>query len=233
MKTYTQLNEMLTGRNKDRKKLGNNTYAERRGDAIAIRLHDTDILTFNPDGSIVCTSGGWKTSTTKDRLNAFAPVRIWQKSGRWFLGDGLEFQDGLTITARGEIKGAKPASEAEKEKKLQKRIAAYCEKLCAALPLPRPGAGDCFYCQMREVNTGLPLSECTHDTTHLDSHLEENYFVPSLVWRALEKAGCNPQGGGSFWFESAFGAPNQPETFRKRVASFVRKYIRSQYGIAN
>lgn len=237
MKTYQQLNESLTGRNQQRRKLANNTYAERReADAIAIRLHDTDILTFRPDGSVICNTGGWKTHTTKDRLNEYLPVRIWQKAGRWFLGENgktVEFADGMIIHADGTIAGAKSQSSADQEKALQKRIKAYCEGLKKALPLPRPGAGDCFYCAMREVTTGNPLGECNHDTSHLDSHMEENYFVPSLVWRALEKGGCNPQGAGCAWFDVAFGDGRLTKQFGSdTVVRMVRKYMRRQYGLA-
>jgi hypothetical protein len=135
MTTYSSLNAQLAGRNAQRCKLANNTYAERRGEAIAIRLHATDILTFNPDGSIVANTGGWKTLTTKDRFNQFLPVRIWQKAGRWFLGDNgktVEFADGLTIQADGSITGAKAeSSEAMKTKyfKTWKEACAYCASL--------------------------------------------------------------------------------------------------------
>jgi len=199
-------------------------------------LHATDVLTFKPDGSIICNTGGWKTHTTKERLNEYLSVRIWQKSGRWFLGSNgstVEFQDGLTIAPDGTITGAKPQSQADEEKALQKRIAAYCKGLKAALPLPHPGAGDCFYCQMHEVKTGLPLGECSHNTDHLLSHMEENYFVPSLVWTALERGGCNPQGAGCAWFGVAFGDGRMTKQFGgETVARMVRKYIRRQFGLA-
>jgi len=234
--TIETLNALLTGRNAQRRKLANNTYAERRDDgSIAIRLHQTDIATFKTDGSIVANTGGWKTHTTKERLNEYLPARIWQKSGRWFLGENgktLEFADGLTFHADGSITGAKPESEVDAEKKLQKRIAAYCAGLVSALPLPKPDAGDCFYCQMREVKTGLPLGECNHDTGHLESHLEENYFVPSLVWRALEMGGCNPQGGGSAYFMAAFSKDNFGDFSKKTVGKMVKKYLRRQFGLA-
>jgi len=236
MTTYNSLNSQLTGRNAQRRKLANNTYAERRDNgAIAIRLHETDIATFNADGSIVANTGGWKTHTTKDRLNEYLPVRIWQKSGRWFLGDNgstVEFQDGLTIDANGKITGGKPQSQADKEKKLQKRIADYCKALALALPLPIPGAGDCFYCQLREVKTGNPLGEAMGNPDHILTHFEEKYFVPSLVWRALEFCGCQPQGGGCFWFEVAFGKSMMPISQRQHVAKFVRKYLRRQFKLA-
>jgi hypothetical protein len=80
----------VTGKKSDhRKKLANNTYAERRGfrvyDAqpdngeseerprIAIRLHGTDILTFWPDGSFRVNNGGWSTMTTHQRINDYIP----------------------------------------------------------------------------------------------------------------------------------------------------------------
>lgn len=233
---YETLNAQLTGRNEKCRKLANNTYAERKDDgSIAIRLHQTDIAVFKPDGTIVANTGGWKTHTTKDRLNEYLPARIWQKSGRWFLGENgttIEFADGLTFHPDGTITGAKPTSQADEEKKLQKRITAYCAGLVAALPLAKPGAGDCFYCQMREEKTGKPLGECAHDTSHLDSHLEENYFVPSLVWNALEMNGCNPQGGGSAYFMAAFSENNFGDFTKKTVGKMVKKYLRRQFGLA-
>jgi hypothetical protein len=234
MTNYQTLDSQLTGRNAQRRKLANNTYAERKDDgSIAIRLHATDIVTFNRDGSIVANSGGWKTSTTKDRLNQYLPVRICQKSGRWFIADNgntIEFQDGLTIASDGSISGAKPQADADNEKQLQKRIANYCTALKVALPLPAPSAGDCFYCAMREVKSKLPLGECNHDTSHLESHFEENYFVPSLVWRSLEFAGCNPSGGGCAWFEFAFGKSTPNSWQSNQIAKFVKKYLRRQFG---
>lgn len=54
--------------------------------AIRLRLHLTDILTFLPDGSTVVNSGGWKTVTTKARLNDWLPFgwRLVQSAGQWY-----------------------------------------------------------------------------------------------------------------------------------------------------
>jgi len=43
-------------------------YERENGDRV-IRLHLTDIVTFRPDGTIMLNSGGWKTITTKTRMN--------------------------------------------------------------------------------------------------------------------------------------------------------------------
>lgn len=37
--------------------------------AKAIEHHNTDIVTFLPDGDIVLNSGGWYSKTTKERIN--------------------------------------------------------------------------------------------------------------------------------------------------------------------
>lgn len=75
--SYTDLDQRLTGRCRERRKVANNTYAERRGDDIALRLHQTDVVTFHPDGSITLNTGGWYTVTTKDRMNNALPKGTW------------------------------------------------------------------------------------------------------------------------------------------------------------
>lgn len=75
----------LTGRCKDSRKLCNNTYLCRRDeDAVAVRLHSTDVVTFFSDGRIEISTGGWNTITTKDRINACWKGRVWSESGHMF-----------------------------------------------------------------------------------------------------------------------------------------------------
>src|ERR1700722_12560336 len=59
-------------------------YQRPNGDTC-IRLHRTDVVTRRSDGLIILTSGGWQTTTTKDRLNTYGPdgVAIFQKRGEW------------------------------------------------------------------------------------------------------------------------------------------------------
>lgn len=82
------------GRSKDSRKIANNTWLERRGDhEIAVRLHGTDVVTFHDDGSVTFRTGGWNTSTTRARLNAYAPAgaQFFTRKGRmYFTGKGFE-----------------------------------------------------------------------------------------------------------------------------------------------
>lgn len=97
--TYHTLNTLLlSGRNKFRHKLAHNTYAWRMPNCdIAIRLHNTDILTFRSDGTVIYRTGGWRTVTTKARLNRFgAPGhRIYQHKFNWFINNE-PFYEGYT-----------------------------------------------------------------------------------------------------------------------------------------
>lgn len=84
--TYNQAIEKLG--NKEQKKIANNTYLVRRNDgAVAVRLYATDILTFRPDRTVVLETNGWRSVTTKARLNDYMPVyRIVQIKGAWYYG---------------------------------------------------------------------------------------------------------------------------------------------------
>lgn len=65
-----------TGREMERRKIQNNTYLVRLDeDTIGLLLHRTYIATYHRDSSVVLDSGGWRTYTTKDRLNGW--VRGW------------------------------------------------------------------------------------------------------------------------------------------------------------
>jgi len=65
------------------KVLADNTVEYKKPDGTTvIRFHHTDIIETAPDGTITLNSGGWKTMTTKDRMNSFQNVtRIVQEKG--------------------------------------------------------------------------------------------------------------------------------------------------------
>lgn len=68
--------------------IAHNTTATRGPDGWDIRYHGNLIATLFPDGRVYLSSAGWQTTTTKDRLNRFAPpgFRIWQEAHVWFYG---------------------------------------------------------------------------------------------------------------------------------------------------
>lgn len=111
---YAEADAKLTGRCRYSRKLENNTYLERQegSDAIRLRLHSTDILTFYKSGIIVVNTGGWNTVTTRARLNAYLP-RPWgvhaERGATILNGNDISpsvvLSNHATIQPNGKIKG--------------------------------------------------------------------------------------------------------------------------------
>tara|TARA_Y100000389_G_scaffold196279_1_gene228963 strand:+ start:2184 stop:2477 length:294 start_codon:yes stop_codon:yes gene_type:complete len=67
--------------------LPNVTVMKLFGNEIAYRYND-------PERTLSVTNCGFKTNTTKERLNAISGVNIQQKKGKWFL-NGKEWNGNL------------------------------------------------------------------------------------------------------------------------------------------
>ena len=98
--TYKEAVKMVKGKSSaSKRKIGNNTRAEILPDgSVAIILHATPVVTIHPDDSATIRSGGWRTSTTKDRINKYSPIRIYQKNFEWFFENHVPFTDGTVVT---------------------------------------------------------------------------------------------------------------------------------------
>lgn len=118
MLMYDEARDMMSKARNGRKKLANNTYLVRlaprdvpgRWDTdaphYAVRLHQTDVVTMHPDGTYTLDSGGWKTTTTKDRINRYAPHSLYaEKQEWWYRANGIRyrFQDGMVVTLTGVV----------------------------------------------------------------------------------------------------------------------------------
>lgn len=226
---YIKADSLLTGRNRDSRKLANNTYLVRKGEGqIAIRLHATDILTLREDGGIEVRTGGWQTPTTKARLNDYLPseARIYQDKGTWFWRNGVPFSEGDIVRVSGETveiqTQAKPDTLAERKKHL-KRINAFAKQCAAAVPLPVPDSGDCLYCQLERNGDNASVD-------HLDSHLDESYLVPSLVFRALKDAKAGDLViSGAFGKAGDWGNQVAPDYVKRAVS----RYLKRRFGYAS
>lgn len=68
------------------KPLENNTRLFKRADdCFAVRFHDTDVVTVFKDDSIILSSNGWYSMSTKDRIGSYAPVQIQSDRGVWYV----------------------------------------------------------------------------------------------------------------------------------------------------
>lgn len=103
---------------RDARTVGHNTRLVARGgydgaQEVAVRFHSTDVATFRADGWTVLSSGGWRTTTTADRLRQALPaewsvysVRTRGVSAWWLARSGrpvLPFADGIAVHADGRV----------------------------------------------------------------------------------------------------------------------------------
>lgn len=68
--------------NHETKKIGNS-----RTDGMTLYLHDNAIAKYDAEGRLWVTNAGWKSVTTKERLNGIPGVSIYQKNYTWHLND--------------------------------------------------------------------------------------------------------------------------------------------------
>lgn len=201
------------------------------------RLHDTDIITFAPNGNIILDSGGWQTVTTKQRMNHFLPNgSIFQEKYIWYLainGDQYVYQDGITIHPDHSVSNAAKEDELKTlNREIKKYVNAYCKELFAQR-LPEPSSGDCWLCSM-VTKDGTPLVEATHNASHLISHMEEKYYVPSLIFNAIRDCGCSQaaQWYLSYCFKKAESVPWAEGTAQQQIQKAMVRYMRRQLGLA-
>jgi hypothetical protein len=237
--------DALLGKRTQRK-LGNNTYIRREGLLIVVRLHATDIIKIGKD-RIVLDSGGYRTKTTKERINAVLPhgYGLSADKGLWHLRTpkgAYTFADGCELKPNGR---AANVGDEKADTKLVKAIHKYAKLYAAAAlagKLPAPGAGDCLLCQMHVAdgaNAGKALGDVSGDD-HIRSHIAEGYVVPSLLVNAAREAGNGyllnvllP-----FLWDRSIGGEDRKARLANQyrptvdIARVVRKYCGRRLGLA-
>ena len=261
------------------RKMGNNTYLQRRdyakseAYAIALLYHSTDVVTWHSDGRIELFSGGWHTFTTKERINWYLPGVLYQKRGQWIVTHGgteYLFADGMTLYPDGRVTGGESMDRFKANLKLRQRAQRYAKSYVVALrngKVPAPSNGDCWYCLMRESQTGegtqygvlhedghlshehkvqagvsgRTLGEMSGDpASHILSHIEDKYYVPSLLVRALEVMPASiamKDQVGRVWARQAGHAEAEggdwPEFIWGDLAKTLGRYVVRQLGQAS
>lgn len=202
IKSYQDAKEYLG--NKKERPYANNTRIEidtlnLGHDVITVKYHGNSIVNFYPDSTSSFSSCGWKTATTKERINWFLPdgFSLYQEKSVWYIEDYLWsntqgrvvngkwiFADGIAIK-NGTVYNA-GAEDTTKDtiKTIKKYVDGYIKALLA-MEVESPSSGDCWYCVMKDAS-GKNLGELTNDTSHILSHMEESYYVPSLLVNAFK-----------------------------------------------
>lgn len=101
-KNYFQAETFLGKANSKRIHGIRSTKIERLSDTeIALIYHQTRVVIFHYNGDITLNSDGYRTKTTKDRMNSVISYPIYQKNYRWFVSTpenpSLPYYDGMVI----------------------------------------------------------------------------------------------------------------------------------------
>ncbi len=92
---------------KDSAKVANNTYLVRIDfNTIAVRHQNTHVVLIRRNGMYTLNSGGWRTLTTKDRINAYSPARLFQKAREWYLqtpNSVVPYRDNMVVNDKGDV----------------------------------------------------------------------------------------------------------------------------------
>ncbi len=155
-----------------------------------VKYHDTIVFSEDSKGVITLNSGGFRTRTTKERINNELPsdCNIYADKGIWYLCVDCKpyvFCDGIQIKGF-EVIGEKKDEE-KRIKGLRKQIAKYCKSIREMKELPIPGLGDCLLCM--RTKDGQVLGDVGNNKSHLYSHLDEQYIHGSLLVNALKAKG--------------------------------------------
>jgi len=223
-RTKREMVSSLDGDHSKAKMIGHSTLEYFRPDGSkVIRFHLTDVVTIAPDGSVTLDSGGFKTPTTKKRMNDYLPggFGIFADRGVWYVSTNYDapryvFCDGMTIAPDGTVTGSSPDEE-QRVKKIRKQIKGYCDAMKALDELPKPGAGDCWVCQ-------FPNPTCTQ------SHLDEIYIHGTLILNAMREARDT-----DYVISLAFNtkkAGSMADLGRERAVRAVRRYLAGKMGLS-
>lgn len=227
------------------RKVANNTfkYETAQGSTVT-RLHLTDIVEHLPEARIKLDTGGWKTATTKARMNdALSYYQIYSDRGVWYVHmrgttqPAVPFFDGMILPDAFD----KPAQRAKADKaaaaqaKLKLAIKKFVDKTLAdGVVVPKPHAGDCWNCLMfdkeEEVVRGKNASFViktparNRDNEHLLSHIKEGYMHGSLIVNAYRAAGYVDN---SIAFTCFSEMP-----YYKHMRRIVKRYLQKRLGMA-
>lgn len=240
IKSYADADEILTGRCKQRRKIGNNTWLERVLEtAIAVRLHQTDIVVYYSDGSILLDTGGWMTVTTKARINEFSPFGVSSTRGEWSVSrhnpaytndytdwpppepywiDSVPFRDRM-MWLNGSWTGIPTPDQLDIDRAARKKLHADIKKFVDGITPERiidawqNTSGDCFLCR----------ADMADD--HLASHIEEDYFHASLMHLAVKSRNY---GNPEFIMQMIYADAQRGEVSKHFCKDTLTKFLRKQ-----
>lgn len=184
-----------------------------------IRLHETDILAFHPNGAFTINTGGFNTPVTRSRLNLYLPFKygVFTESAILHLTSPerppVPFASIVEIGAMGKVTPDKSPAQLKGDRK---RIDSFMKQIkLDGLPSAANSEGDPWIFSPAQVT----------ESTMWD-WLDTGYFTRRFYALALEYAGLAPMGIGYYMSDAEKRGLDSLDLRR------IRRYIRSRVGLA-
>lgn len=101
---YSHALQILNGRMRKTIHGIRGTHLEVKDNVVVMYYHNTPVVSFHHNGDIALNSGGYKTRTTKERMNKVIgnKAKVYQHKGGWYIYylDGNTthaFMDGMKV----------------------------------------------------------------------------------------------------------------------------------------
>ena len=164
-----------------------------------LRYSETNVIKWYQNGNVRLDSGGWRTVTTKKRINDHLhSITVFQTNNEWFVRTCFgtyPFFDGILIDCNGTVLNPRNDNEQKVRKALLKKVETDFNKI---KEFEEPSLGDCFYCQMETsklIKYGRQ-ADLLDSSDHITSHIEEAYYHGTLAANALLWAGYRQEAIG-------------------------------------
>lgn len=210
------------GKKQNRPLPGRATRLVRNSDTeIAVHYQKTDVVTYYANGTLSLNSDGWQTVTTKARFSEYSRARVFSDKGVWYFAPAdwstprekrMLYYDGVVLDLDGRPLEPKypTLTDMQAKRSLDKAVSAYIKGFAEHITtngLANPGNGDCFGC-LFQVKDAPPVTQgefrrsrpTPHGRVepmgidHYLNHFEEKYYVPSLLWNAINARGYRDAG---------------------------------------
>lgn len=202
--------------------------------SYAVRYHDTDVFTRTAAGTIVLNSGGFRTVTTKERINGEIGqfgLSLYQRNSVWYMSrhgnwdSSILFYDGIEFSKDGELLSEVQELKEDKIKDIKKKIAKYVKLVDKCIEkngsLPIPCGGDCWDCAM-QTEDGKSWGDIKgSDQDHLWSHMKEGYLHGSIIVNAMRERGYRDEQIRMFLYGSS-------DYMLETVKKCLRRYLKAR-----
>jgi hypothetical protein len=99
---YRRLAGRLEGARGGSKKIERNTWLIKHSDGtITLRFHETDVITWHPDNTVVFDTNEYMSKTTLARMYDFLPIGGWTIYSKMGRGDNAQFGPSYSFNAQG------------------------------------------------------------------------------------------------------------------------------------